>query len=148
MNTMPSEWASFIPTSAIGIQGAPMTVASIADLERQIEERRSQVLELCQRRDKVQAELDRIDAELQNIVSGASVRRTRLAKNSTSLKTLVAQILGKTRKGLSLDELVSKVQESGYESNSANFKGVVYQSLYNRDDIVRDTKTGLYKLMK
>lgn len=125
-----------------------MTVASIADLERQLEERRKQVHDLCRQRDKVKQELDRLDSELQGIMSGGTVRRTSRAKNAVSLRSLIPQILRKNKKGLSLDDLVGKVQESGYESNSTNFKSVVYQSLYNRDDIVRDSKTGLYKLKK
>lgn len=125
-----------------------MTVASIADLERQIEERRSQALELCRRRDKIRDEIDRIDAELQLIASGGNVRRTRRPKNSTSLRSLVAEILGKNKKGLSLDDLVAKIQESGYESNSAKFKNVVYQNLYHSEVIVRDAKSGLYKLKR
>ncbi len=143
---MLSVWASFI--LEISTQGDPMTVASIADLERQIEERRSQALELCRRRDKIRDEIDRIDAELQLIASGGNVRRTRRPKNSTSLRSLVAEILGKNKKGLSLDDLVAKIQESGYESNSAKFKNVVYQNLYHSEVIVRDAKSGLYKLKR
>lgn len=149
LNTMFSVRAMFTVALDISIQGDPMTaVVSIADLERQLEERRNQVQELYQQRERVQEELERIDAELQHIAAGGSVRRTKRPRNSVSLKALVPQILGKHKKGLSLDDLVAKIRESGYASHSAKFKNVVYQNLYNSEVIDRDTKTGLYKLKK
>ena len=125
---------------------------NIADLERQIEERRTKVLELFAKREKLQAEIDQIDAEMGNLanVDGRSGRRRgkpRL-KNKSPLRPVVLQVLGKNKKGLSLNDLADKILEAGYKSNSVNFKNVVYQCLYNTSEIEHDAVKGVYKLKK
>jgi hypothetical protein len=59
---------------------------------------------------------------------------------------VVDGILVKSKKGLSLPDLASKVTESGYKSNSRNFKNVVYRCVYNSENIVHDAATGCYRI--
>lgn len=126
-------------------------VPSIADLEKQFDQRKAQVLELFAKREKLQAEIDQLDAQMGSLanVGGRPSRRgkTRL-KNRTPLRPVVLQVLGKNKKGLTLNDLADKILETGYRSNSVNFKNVVYQCLYNTSEIEHDAEKGVYKLKK
>ena len=124
---------------------------SVADLERILDERKSQLQELAKRRDAAQKELDKIDAEIQEIVGeggtiGRLRRRRRRVKNDRSLRAVVLEILGKNKKGFTLADLAGKVTETGYKSSSKNFRNVLYQCLYNTEGIVHDEASGCYRL--
>ncbi|MFO1045944.1 MAG: hypothetical protein U0941_29530 [Planctomycetaceae bacterium] len=124
---------------------------SVADLERILDERKSQLQELAKRRDAAQKELDKIDAEIQEIVGeggtiGRMRRRRRRVKNDRSLRAVVLEILGKNKKGFTLADLAGKVTETGYKSSSKNFRNVLYQCLYNTEGIVHDEASGCYRL--
>ena len=126
---------------------------SVADIERILDERKSQLQNLAKRRDQVQKELDKLDDELQSLVGAGGVvgrgrRSRRRVKNETSLRTVVLEILGKNKKGLTLADVADKVAETGYKSNSRNFRNVVYQCLYHTEAIVLDEATRCYKLKK
>ena len=130
---------------------APMT--SIADLERLLDEKKAQLQDLVQQRERLQKELDKLDAQIQGAASvDGPVRRKlggkRRVKNEMSLRAAVQQVLNKNKKGLSLADLETAISETGYKSGSSNFRNVVYQAVYNSADIVRDDKTGHYKLQK
>jgi len=124
---------------------------SVADLERILDEKKSQLQDLARRRDQAQKELDKLDAEIQDIVGvggsiGKTRRRRRRVKNEMSLRAVVLEILGKNKKGFTLADLAGKVTESGYKSTSRNFRNVLYQCLYNTEGIVHDEATGCYRL--
>jgi methionine salvage enolase-phosphatase E1 len=129
------------------------SVTSIADLERLLDERKAKLQDLLQARDRLQKQLDDLDAQIQDAASvdGPLIRRRgrkRRVKNETSLKAVVQQVLAKNKKGLSLADLEAAVTETGYKSGSHNFRNVLYQAAYHSPDIARDEKTGLYKLKK
>jgi methionine salvage enolase-phosphatase E1 len=131
----------------------PGPATSIADLERLLDEKKARVQDLVQERDRLQKELDKLDAQIQGAASvdGPLTRRPRgkpRLKNEMSLKAAIQQVLAKNKKGLSLAELETAVTETGYKSGSNNFRNVLYQAVYNSADIGRDEKTGLYKLQK
>lgn len=69
-------------------------------------------------------------------------------KNAMPLKALCIELLSKNKKGLTLEQIIEKAQESGYKSSATNFKTVVYQTLYNADEVERDKATKLYVLSK
>ena len=124
---------------------------SVADLERILDERKSQLQELAKRRDLAQKELDKLDAEIQELMGaggsiGRSRRRRRRVKNEKSLRAVVLELLGKNKKGFALADLSEKVSETGYRSTSRNFRNVLYQCLYNTEGIVHDDATGCYRL--
>lgn len=132
---------------------ADTPTTSIADLERLLEEKRSQLQELLQKRERLQQDLDELDAQIQdaaNVNGPLTSRRRRKSrvKNETPLRPLVLEILGKNKKGLSLADLAEKVTATGYKSASRNFQNVLYQCVYNSSQIVRDDATGLYRLQK
>jgi len=58
----------------------------------------------------------------------------------------VENILGRTKRGFTIDELEKKILASGYKTNSNNFKNVVYQCLYHSEDVSLNGETGRYVL--
>lgn len=67
-------------------------------------------------------------------------------KNEKSLRVYVQEELAKTKKGLTIDELITNVQASGYKSNSDKFKNVMYQCLFHGDRFQRDANSGKWVL--
>ncbi len=125
---------------------------SLSDLEQILNERKSQAQELGKRRDQLTKELAKIEAELQAIVGAKrrgpkkGVRRGKRPKNERSLREIIFDLLGKSKKGLTLADLEPKVLEAGYKSASKNFSNMIYQCLYNSQGVVQDPETGCYRI--
>ena len=127
---------------------------SLSDLERILDERKSQAQELGKRRDQLTKELAKIELELQGIIGtkrkGArkGARRGKRLKNERSLREIIFDLLGKSKKGITLADLELKVLEAGYKSSSKNFSNMIYQCLYNSQGVVQDPETGCYRIGK
>lgn len=150
---------------------ADLNGMSIAELERLINNRKSELTSLYSQRDQVAKQLDAINAEIATAEGNAgmagrgrpslfsrpastvarkapSAAITR-AQNTKSLKAYVIDVLTTNRRGLSLSEIQEAVLKVGYITNSANFKNTLYQCLYHNEDLfVLDKATKLYKLGK
>lgn len=126
------------------------TSLSLADLEKLIEGRRATLEELLRKREQLAESIEKLDVEIQDFLTTGSGRRAsrKRAKNSSSLRSAVLEVLAKNKKGLSLQDLAAEVKATGYKSHSRNFKNVVYQCLYNTDTIVHDNSTGLYRIRR
>lgn len=125
------------------------TSLSLADLEKLIAERQAQVEMLLKKRDQLAGDIEKLDAEIQDfLTTGAVGRRGKRAKNAASLRTVMLDVLAKNKKGLSLTDLAQQISDTGYKSNSRNFKNVVYQCLYNTENVVHDDATGLYRVKR
>tara|TARA_B100000029_G_scaffold170643_3_gene166913 strand:- start:92 stop:505 length:414 start_codon:yes stop_codon:yes gene_type:complete len=127
---------------------------SVAQLETLLAQQKGRVSALSSKRDRLQKELASIDVELKTL-QGATTsdarrgrRRGKRPKNTQSLTAVVAGILGDNTKGLGLDDLVTKVVESGYKTKAKNFKNVVYQCVYNSPAVYRDKQSGTFRLKK
>ena len=125
---------------------------SVAQLEKLLAKAKNKVLVTALNRKKasLQAELSSVDKELQSLKEGKASRRRRgkRPKNTQSLATVVTEILGNTTKGLSLDDLVAKVRDSGYKTKAKSFSNVVYQCVYNTKGIYRDKKNRTYRMQQ
>lgn len=125
---------------------------SIAELEAHLAQKRSQLEDLIHRKLQVQKQLKEIDVEIQRGVDFQTpirrIGRPRNTNHQPPLRTFVRRALEKNKKGLTLAELVSNVQESGYNSTSANFKIIVYQCVYHSTEFDHDPDTGLYRIKK
>ena len=126
---------------------------SVAQIERILNNRKSQLSELASKHNHLMKQLDRDErqlAALEDVRSGRRHVRSRLRikrpRNEHSLRTVVAQVLSKHKKGLPLDPLSKKVLETGYKTHSANFKNVLYQCLYHREEFEHEPETGNYRL--
>ncbi len=133
---------------------------SVAQLERLLSDKKGELATLGQKKANLQAQLASVDKALDSL-KGANApaaapaparrkkkrrRRGKLPRNAQSLGAVVAGILGKTPKGLSLKDLVAAVLGSGYKTKAKNFSNVVYQCVYNDKTIYRDDKSGTHRL--
>lgn len=121
---------------------------SVAELEQILEDRKVKALDLGKRREELQKQLDEIDRQILEVMGDNRVirRRRRRLKNDMSLRSHVLEILGKSKKGFSMADLMSKIIEAGYKSSSRNFRNVLYQCLYNTEGVTFDQATGCYKM--
>lgn len=153
---------------------ADLNGMSIAELERLINNRKSELSGLYARRDQISKQLDAINAEIATAEGNAGVAsRSRpnhfsrataspatkrkvapsaavtRAQNDKSLKAYIIEVLTTNRRGLSLAEIQDAVLKVGYVTNSSNFKNTLYQCLYHNETLfVLDKKTKTYKLGK
>lgn len=139
---------------------ASATTMSVAQLAELLSEQKGRLGELKKRRTALERELGSVVAEIEVLegagtgrgrgrkasAGGVKTVRRRRSKNAKSLKTVVTEVLGANKKGLSLQEVHDSVLGSGYKTKSKNFKNVLYQCLYHTDDFMRDEKAGVYKL--
>lgn len=124
---------------------------SIAELERLLETKKDSLLDLAQRREdlvKQIAELDRVIQQMADLRGMPRRHQPKRMANSTTLRAVMLDVLKKNKKGFKLDDLASKITESGYRSASRNFSNVVYQCIYNTPEVELDAKTGCYRLKK
>jgi hypothetical protein len=139
---------------------------SVVQLERLLTDKKGELATLGQQKANLQAQLASVDKQLDSL-QGANApaaapapapapaparrkkkrgRRGKRPKNTQTLPEVVAGILGKTPKGLSLKDLVDAVHKSGYKTKAKNFSNVVYQCVYNAKTISHDKKSGTHRL--
>jgi hypothetical protein len=56
-------------------------------------------------------------------------------------------VLGKTGKPMNVGDIAAEVQRRGYKSNSANFRGIVNQTLIKEKQFSQASR-GMYQLKK
>ena len=128
---------------------------SVAELEQMlVAARQTELKRLTERRDQLAAELAELDRQVDSLGGesrGRLVRKRRpgggRARNQPSLKKVVLDILQKSKKPLSTDDIMERVQASGYRSSSDEFRKVLYLNLFNlkkAGDINHDRATKLY----
>ena len=128
---------------------------SVADLERMLSSRKTQLDSLRRKREGLLKELDTVQrqiSELEGRRHGGTteIMRERFRnrpRNEKSLRSHVFEILNAHDKGLTLQDLAAQILEAGYKTNSTNFKNVLYQCVYNTDRVRHDAQSGLYKLV-
>ena len=124
---------------------------SLAQLERLLDQRRRDLAKLQKQRSKIQKRLDAVDSRIASIggpVSGGrgGGGRSR-ARNAVSLQDAIHQILAKSGAAMPVGDIVDKVRATGYKSNSANFRGIVNQTLI-KDKRFTAPSRGVYQLKK
>ena len=126
---------------------------SVAQLERLLSSRKAQLENLKMKRTRLQRELERVEKRITTLEGSSktaiSRRRRRSRKrprNAKSLHEFVLEILGKNKKGLELAPLAQEVLAAGYKTNSKDFNNVVYQCVFKSKVMVRDEKSGRYRL--
>jgi hypothetical protein len=124
---------------------------TLAQLERALEKKRSRLQILQSRRDTLQQQLARVEGQIAGIAGrgtgpGGVRKRRKRPKNAQSLKAYVSDVLSRNKKGLTLAELHAKIEDTGYKSRARNFRNVLYQCLYNSNDVQLDKATGRYSM--
>jgi hypothetical protein len=114
---------------------------SIVQLERLLNEQRSAVNKLMKRRGVIQRKLDVIDREIGKLGGGGVSSR-----NQVSLPDAMQTAL-KKQGTMKVGDIVDAVLAGGYRSKSANFRGIVNQTLI-KDKRFTSTGRGIYQLKK
>jgi hypothetical protein len=124
---------------------------SVAELEKILLNRKQELDDLLRRRAQLQAQLAEVDQEIaqmqgQRAAGAYSASARGKLVNEKSLREYVLEILGRSKRGMSLADLSVKVLAAGYRTESSNFRNVLYQCLYNTKDVYHDDSTGTYRL--
>lgn len=133
----------------------PATAAfNIAQLERILQDRRSELNRLERQRSDLQRKLDGLDRQILKLNGSLRGRRgagggggggTR-ARNEVSLVEAIESALRQRGTPMRVGDIVEAVQSSGYRSNSANFRGIVNQTLIKERKRFAAADRGLYQL--
>jgi hypothetical protein len=125
---------------------------SISELQRMIGERRSMLQKLNKQRTEALRKLNSIERDIAKLDGGAGGGRGGMsgggrARNAVSL---VSAIEGALKKGdpMSVGDIVDAVQAGGYRSSSANFRGIVNQTLIKERKRFSSPSRGMYQLKK
>ena len=137
----------------------PRTAASagfsIAQLEQMLDKCRGERQKIERERNKVAKRLAALDARLHALGGGNGRGRggaggggagTRV-RNDKSLVEMIEGVLGKSAKAMNVGDIADAVQKGGYRTNSANFRGIVNQTLI-KDKRFTSAARGMYQLKK
>jgi hypothetical protein len=123
---------------------------SIAQLEQMLNRRRSELNDLEKERRKLLQRLSNLDQRIAGL--GGSRRGGRngsaggRARNAKSLVACLEDVLG-SGKPMQVGDIAERVKAGGYRSSSANFRGIVNQTLI-KDKRFASAGRGLYQLKK
>ena len=132
---------------------------SITDLEKMLSDRKADLAKLQATRAAAAKKLDEIDKQIAKMggtaaasagsttstpAAPATRRSGRRAKNSMSLVAALEQVL-KGQEPMKVADIVSGVEAAGYKSSSANFRGIVNQTLI-KDKRFASSARGLYHM--
>ena len=123
---------------------------TITQLESILSTRRSRLKQLARDRKKAQAKLDAIDRDIAQLSgrgagSGAGGGRVR---NDVSLVQAMQNVLNSSGKPMRVGDIVDAVLRGGYRTNSANFRGIVNQTLIKERKRFQSAGRGLYQAKK
>jgi hypothetical protein len=128
---------------------------TIAQLERLLDNRRREAAELQRERNRLLQRLDTLNRRLNSLAGpGGRFRNGSSggggggrARNPKSLVASMEAVLSRTGKPMGVGDIVAAVQASGYRSNSANFRGIVNQTLI-KEKRFTSAGRGIYQLKK
>jgi len=120
---------------------------SIAQLEKLLGVRRSKLAILDRLRSRLLKRLEGLDAKIASLGGSARSRGGRV-RNKLSLNESILAVLKRKGGPMTVGEIVSAVLAGGYASRSANFRGIVNQSLIKDKRFVNSGIRGSYQLRK
>ncbi len=115
-----------------------------------LKDQRSRKSKLLRDRATLQKKLEQIDRQIAGLEgaeggNGTSFTRGGRPRNEQSLPDAVHTAMKKSGKPMKVGEIVEAVESSGYQSSSANFRGIVNQALI-KDERFEQHSRGVYKL--
>jgi hypothetical protein len=121
---------------------------TIAQLQQMLEGRRVELNKLRKKRNDIQRDLDALDRQIERVGGGMGGRRGgngSRVRNEMSLNDTIDQVLRGGGKPMKVGEIVDGVLATGYKSNSANFRGIVNQTLI-KDKRFTASERGTYQI--
>jgi hypothetical protein len=128
---------------------ASLNNLSIAQLKNIIASRESEISRLERQRAKIARKLSQIDSRITSLGGDGRMRSASggRVKNSKSLPEMLVTVLSKSSKAMGVGDIADAVRSGGYKTNSANFRGIVNQTLI-KDKRFNSASRGLYQLKK
>ena len=127
---------------------------NIAQLDRVLEEKRSELDKLRRQRSDIQKKLNQIDRQIERVEGGMNGSRRGgggggggggRARNAKSLLDTLEEVLRDGGRPMKVAEIMDAAIASGYRSGSANFRGIVNQTLI-KDKRFGQVERGVYEL--
>jgi hypothetical protein len=121
---------------------------SIAQLQRALSDKKSELDKLTRQRSVLQKKVDRIDRQIERLggPGGAGRGGTGIRmRNERSLLEIMQEVMTNAGKPMKVGDILDGVLASGYRSGSANFRGIINQSLI-KDNRFGATERGVYEL--
>ena len=125
---------------------------TIAQLEQMLNKCKNERQKLERERTKVHRRLQQLDNRIHALggndsgrggAGGGGMR----VRNDKSLTEMLESVLGKSNKPMRVGDIAGAVQSGGYRTNSANFRGIVNQTLI-KDKRFTSAGRGLYQMKK
>ena len=128
---------------------------SIAQLEQMLNKCKSERQKLERERNKVARRLQQLDSRIHALGGNGSGRGGRggaggggaRVRNEKSLIEMIEGVLGRSSKPMKVGDIADAVQNGGYRTNSANFRGIVNQTLI-KEKRFSSAGRGLYQMKK
>jgi hypothetical protein len=129
---------------------------TIAQLEQMLDKCKNERQKLERERNKVARRLQQLDSRIHALGGNGSGRGGRggagggagsRVRNEKSLVEMLEGVLGKSNKPMKVGDIADAVQSGGYRTNSANFRGIVNQTLI-KDKRFTSAGRGLYQMKK
>ena len=101
---------------------------------------------LLKERKKLQARMDQVDRQIQMLEGGGGGRGARGGRrNERPLRDVMEAVLKKSGKPMRVGDIVAAVEQTGYRSSSANFRGIVNQTLIKEKRFTSPSR-GMYQV--
>jgi hypothetical protein len=126
---------------------------TIAQLEQMLDKCKNERQKLERERNKVARRLQQLDSRIHALGGngrggrGAGGGAGSRVRNEKSLTEMLESVLGKSSKPMRVGDIADAVQGGGYRTNSANFRGIVNQTLI-KDKRFTSAGRGLYQMKK
>jgi hypothetical protein len=134
------------------------TNLSIAQLQRMMNEKKSQLDKLYRQRNDLQKRMGQIDKQIERVGGGVNGLRGlgrgmagggggpgSRPRNERSLLDVIEGVLRDNGKPMKVGDIMDRVLATGYRSGSANFRGIINQTLI-KDKRFGQVERGTYEL--
>lgn len=102
---------------------------SMGELERLLRKRQRELNALTKKRAKVEKKLQALDERIRAASGTGLINGGRRAKNELTLIDAIEIAFKGATKPLTVGEIMERVVAAGYQSTSANFRGIINQTL-------------------